>query len=110
MTLEKARPTGKSQSKDAGEEKPIGGCTKTNKDGSQEWDVVCHDDKTGDTTTIYYIKTKDKAGKPKTVWKIKVEKPGQPPKTTTYDPEPEIRPSPSKLTTRLSDFHEIRPC
>ena len=80
----KVPPEVKTQEK----KKPIGGCTKTNKDGSQEWDVVYHDDKTGETTTIYYIKTKDKAGKPKTVWKIKVEKPGQPPKTTTYDPEP----------------------
>ena len=80
----KVPPEVKTQEK----KKPIGGCTKTNKDGSQEWDVVYHDDKTGETTTIYCIKTKDKAGKPKTVWKIKVEKPGQPPKTTTYDPEP----------------------
>jgi hypothetical protein len=54
-------------SKDEGEGQPIGGCSKTNKDGSQEWDVVYHDDKTGETTTIYYIKTKDKNGKP-TVW------------------------------------------
>src|SRR3981189_3001143 len=69
-------------------EKPVGGCTKTNKDGSTQTDIVYHDDKTGETTTIKYIKTKDKAGNPKAVWKIKVEKPGQPPKETTYDPEP----------------------
>jgi hypothetical protein len=59
----KVPPEVKTQEK----KKPIGGCTKTNKDGSREWDVVYHDDKTGETTTIYYIKTKDKAGKPKTV-------------------------------------------
>jgi hypothetical protein len=69
-------------------EKPIGGCTKTNKDGSTETDIVYYDNKTNETTTIEYIKTKDKGGKPKTVWKIKVEKVGQPTKTTTYDPEP----------------------
>ena len=80
----KVPPEVKTQEK----KKPIGGCTKTNKDGSTQTDIVYHDDKTGETTTIEYIKTKDKAGNPKTVWKIKIEKPGQPPKKITYDPEP----------------------
>ncbi len=69
-------------------EDPTGACSKTNKDGSIETDVVYSDPKTGETTTIEYIKTEDKKGNPKTVWKIKVEKPGQPTRTTTYDPEP----------------------
>ena len=82
-------------------EKPVGGCTKTNKDGSTQTDIVYHDDKTGETTTIKYIKTKDKAGNPKTVWKIKVEKPASRPRKSPTIRNLAVKPRPRRWTTSL---------
>lgn len=74
--------------KDKEKEKPEAVCKTTSKDGLPETDVVYRNDKTGETTTVYYSQRKDANGKPKLVWKIKTEAPGKPTKTVTYDPEP----------------------